>query len=105
MTHAKRKTRHTRPVETAEFVGFARRILAAMGTRIAGHADHLADLAALSTDIDAQLVRAVGAARAEGYSWADIGAQLGCTRQAAQQRFAAKVYALCLDVPMAEAQA
>ncbi|HEY7487574.1 MAG TPA: hypothetical protein VH912_24175 [Streptosporangiaceae bacterium] len=35
-----------------------------------------------------QLMReAVARCRADGYSWADIGARLGITRQAAQQRF------------------
>ncbi len=33
------------------------------------------------------LRQAVGAARAAGHSWAAVGAELGMTRQAAQQRF------------------
>lgn len=33
------------------------------------------------------LRQAVGAARAEGHSWAAIGSELGMSRQAAQQRF------------------
>ena len=36
------------------------------------------------------LQQAVGAARAEGCSWAAIGAELGMSRQAAQQRFRAR---------------
>ena len=88
------RTRPGRQTETSEYVAFTRRILAAMGRRIAGHADHLSDLAALSVEVDAQLVRAVAAARVEGYSWTDIAAQLGCTRQAAQQRFAGKIAAV-----------
>jgi len=36
---------------------------------------------------DAQLHRAVRAARAANYSWAAIGAVLGVSKQAAQQRF------------------
>jgi hypothetical protein len=84
------RIRTRRPVETSEFVAFARRILAAMGNRTAGNADHLGDLAALSADVDAQLLRSVQAARQEGYSWAEIGSRLGVTRQAAQQRFSVK---------------
>lgn len=100
MTRTASKRRHNRPtVETSEYVAFTRRILAAMGSRIAGDSAHLADLAALVADVDAQLIRAVAQARAEGMSWADVAAQLGCTRQAAQQRFGAKVFALALDVP------
>jgi hypothetical protein len=36
------------------------------------------------------LQQAVGAARAEGHSWAAIGAELDMSRQAAQQRFGAR---------------
>jgi hypothetical protein len=38
-------------------------------------------------DAEEQLRHAVTAARAAGYSWALVGAALGVTRQAAQQRF------------------
>jgi hypothetical protein len=37
-------------------------------------------------DIDTAIGQAVTGLRAFGYSWADIGARLGITRQAAQQR-------------------
>ena len=94
MTHtapARRSNRTTKVVETSDYVAFARRILRAMGKRVQGHADHLADLAELATEVDAQLVAAVAAAKLEGYSWADVARQLGCTRQAAQQRFGARI--------------
>jgi hypothetical protein len=81
------RTRAPKVVETAEFVAFARRILAAMGKRAAFNADNLGVLSKLSGDVDAAMLHAVAAARAEGYSWADIGRELGTTRQAAQQRF------------------
>lgn len=48
-------------------------------------------LAALSTVIDDLLQEAVAEARADGYSWADIGSALGMTRQAAQQRYQRQV--------------
>lgn len=38
----------------------------------------------VTTDL---LQQAVGAARSSGHSWAAVGAELGLTRQAAQQRF------------------
>lgn len=38
-------------------------------------------------DAEEELHQAVAAARAAGYSWAMVGASLGVTRQAAQQRF------------------
>ena len=40
-----------------------------------------------ATDVEALLHQAVQAARAAGHSWATLGAELGMTRQAAQQRF------------------
>ncbi len=40
--------------------------------------------------IRALLRQAVGAARAQGYSWAQIGAELNLSRQAVQQRFGDK---------------
>jgi len=41
----------------------------------------------LSEDINDAIQRAVNGIRAAGYSWAEIGARLGITRQAAQQRW------------------
>lgn len=54
------------------------------------HQDHLAIVrraAAAEEEVDALLRHAVGAARSAGHSWAVIGAELGMSRQAAQQRF------------------
>jgi hypothetical protein len=95
MTHTDQARRpHKRPqrvVETADFIAFTRRILGAMSKRVSHNADHLAELAALATDVDQALVQAVAAAKAQGYSWTDIGNTLGTTRQAAQQRFGARI--------------
>jgi len=40
----------------------------------------------LSDDINDAIQQAVKGLRGAGYSWAEIGARLGITRQAAQQR-------------------
>lgn len=54
--------------------------------------EHLAIVAASAraeAEVDTLLRRSVAAARAAGVSWARIGARLGMSRQAAQQRFGA----------------
>jgi hypothetical protein len=78
-----------RPVtENSEYVAFARRILRAYSRRVAtGDVESLAHLISLSDDIDNAIQQAVDGLRAAGYSWAEIGARLGITRQAAQQRW------------------
>src|SRR3954454_18735649 len=48
----------------------------------------IGDLAALRERVDWALLSLVGEARARGVSWAGIGAAMGVTKQAAQQRFA-----------------
>ncbi|MFK4835984.1 hypothetical protein ACI3KY_09665 [Microbacterium sp. ZW T2_14] len=79
--------------ELADAVG--RAVLAAAridGADALGVADHLALIAASArAEAEARsiLQRSVEAARAGGASWALIGAELGMSRQAAQQRFGA----------------
>jgi hypothetical protein len=76
--------------ETAtEFAAFGRRIIRAHGRRVAaGDIAALGSLAALSTELDAAMADAVTRLRADhGYSWADIGRELGITRAAACNRF------------------
>ena len=81
--------RARRVVENAEFTAFGRRILRAAGRRVAaGDVDALPELAALSAELDAAICDAVAGLRAAGYSWGEIAARLGVTRQAAQQRWA-----------------
>jgi hypothetical protein len=56
----------------------------------AQHDDHLALLratAAAEHAVHDLLAQSVVSARAAGHSWAELGAELGMTRQAAQQRF------------------
>ena len=78
-----------RPVaENDEYAAFARRILRAYARRIAtGDIDALEAMTDLSGEIDAAIGQAVTGLRRFGYSWADIGAELGITRQAPQQRW------------------
>lgn len=77
-----------RPVANDEYAAFARRILRGYSRRIAaGDIDALADMMALSADVDQAIHDAVRGLREFGYSWADIGKRAGMTRQAAQQRW------------------
>ena len=78
-----------RPItENPEYAAFARRILRAYSRRIAaGDVESLTHLISPSDDIDNAIQQAVSGLRASGYSWTEIGARLGITRQAAQQRW------------------
>ena len=55
---------------------------------IDGVTDALGHLAALAERIDWALLSVVGEARSLGMSWSAVGAALGVSKQAAQQRFA-----------------
>ena len=77
-------------VENDAYAAFAHRILTAYARRIAGgDLESLPLLTALSADIEDAIGQAITGLRAFGYSWADIAARLGVTRQAAQQRWGA----------------
>jgi hypothetical protein len=77
-----------RVVENDEYAAFARRVLRAYARRVAdGDVEALTLLLGLSAEIDTAIGQAVTGLRAFGYSWAEIGARLGITRQAAQQRW------------------
>ncbi len=81
---------HRDVVGNDEYAAFVRRIVRAYAKRVAtGDVDALTDLVALSTLLDDAIGRAVTGLRAHGYSWADIAARLGITRQAAHQRWGA----------------
>ena len=80
--------RRRKAVENDDYAAFARRIIRAFGRRIAaGDIDALADAAFLSAQLDHTIRESVAGLRQRGYSWADIGRQLGVTKQAAQQRW------------------
>jgi hypothetical protein len=75
-------------VETDEFAAFTRRIVAAYGRRVAGcDIEALTDLAGLAQVVDTALREAVAGLRACDYSWTDIAARLGITKQTAWERF------------------
>jgi hypothetical protein len=77
-------------VENDEYAAFARRIIRAYAKRVAtGDVEALADMVALAAILDNAITEAVTGLRAHGYSWADIAARLGITRQAAHQRWGA----------------
>jgi hypothetical protein len=77
-------------VENVDYSQFLRRILRAMARRAAADIEALPMLAGAADEVEILLTEAVGRCRAEGYSWAAVGARLGITRQAAQQRFGVK---------------
>jgi hypothetical protein len=80
--------RRRQVVENDEYAAFVRRVLAAYSRRVAaGDIEAIADMANIARDIDTALRHAIAGLRAYGYSWADIAARLGVTRQGAQQRW------------------
>ena len=80
--------RRRRPVENDEYASFIRRVMRAHARRVAaGDVDALADMTGLATELDEAITQAVTGLRNIGYSWAEIAARLGVTRQAAQQRW------------------
>jgi hypothetical protein len=83
-----RSTSSTAQTEADKFGGFVRRIVRAYGRRVADRdIEALAGLAELQTELDTVVRASVEALLAQGYSWADIGRQLGISRQGAQQRY------------------
>lgn len=85
-----------RYVETREFMGMIRRGIRALVRRVGDQADveMLPDMLQLQADLDHAVVVAVAGLRARGYSWAEIAARTGTTKQAAQQRWGGKIAAL-----------
>jgi ribosomal protein S20 len=80
--------RRRRPVENDEYASFIRRVIRAHAKRVAaGDIDALADMTGLATELDKAIAQAVVGIREAGYSWAEIAARLGVSRQAAQQRW------------------
>ena len=65
-----------------------------------GDVDALADMTQLATELDEAIAQAVTGLRIVGYSWAEIVAWLGVTRQQPQQRWAAcRRYEVRRNVP------
>lgn len=82
-----------RAVENTEYAGFVRRALAAYGRRVGvGDLEDLRDLVALRDELERMIARTVRAVHSgddnnPGYSWTEIAAVLGVSRQAARQRY------------------
>lgn len=82
------KRRLTRERETPEYAAFVRRSIRAHGRRCAGaDPEDLAELINMTQALDAAIIDAVKGQRDAGFSWGQIAAPLGITRQAAQMRF------------------
>ena len=80
--------RRGRVVENDQYAAFVRRVIAAHGRRVAaGDIDAISDMTSIAAELDDAISQAVIGLRAAGYSWSDIAARLGVTRQAAQQRW------------------
>ena len=80
--------RRRRRAENDEYASFIRRVIRAHAKRVAaGDVDALADMTGLASELDEAIGQAVTGLRDAGYSWAEIAARLGVTRQAAQQRW------------------
>jgi hypothetical protein len=83
-------------VENDVYRGFMGRAFKAYGRRIgAGDIAALPELASLEKDLDAALLDAVGQLIQEPhcYSWSEVAAQLGVTRQAVQQKYGKRLEA------------
>ncbi len=82
------KPRRRDVVENDEYAAFTRRIIRAYARRVAtGDVEALTDMVAFSSVLDDAISEAVTGLRSHGYSWAEIAARLGISRQAAQQRW------------------
>jgi hypothetical protein len=80
--------RPRRRVENDEYSAFVRRVLRAYSRRVGdGDVEALTLMVGLADELDTAIAEAVKGLRTCGYSWAEIGARLGITRQAAQQRW------------------
>jgi len=82
------RDRATRVVENDTYAAFVGRVLRAYARRVgAGDVEALRTLVQLRVDIDAVVGTAVAGLRGFGYTWSEIAARLGVTRQAAQMRY------------------
>jgi hypothetical protein len=80
--------RRRRVTENDEYAAFARRVLRAWARRVAaGDIDAITDMAAAVGELEDAIRQGVAGLHDKGYSWAEIAARLGVTRQAAQQRW------------------
>jgi len=75
-------------VENPEYAAFVRRVLRAYSRRVAaGDIEALRGLVTLAGDVETAIRTAVIGLREHHYSWAEIAARLGITRQTAHERW------------------
>lgn len=88
VTPKRRSKRARKDVETMEYLGAARRFIAAAGRRV-GECDEpeLAELLALQSVLAETIQSAVDGQREHGKSWAHIALATGGSREAAFQRW------------------
>lgn len=80
--------RSKREYEAPDMAGFLRRVSKALVRRAAeGDLETLSAIRQVQDDMAEALERAAQAAHSAGYSWTEIGRELGMSRQAARQRF------------------
>lgn len=82
-----KRTNTRRTYENTDYFAMVRRMVRAAGRRAGDDVDALPELVELHRALEEATLNAVEALREDGYSWAEIGERLGCTRQAAQQRY------------------
>lgn len=83
-----RRRRDGRRVENADFAAFVRRIVRRAGRRVAdGDLEDLSELLEVAKLVDDAIDEAVQGLRAQGWSWARIGAAAGVSRQRATVRW------------------
>lgn len=83
-----RRRRHRGTVETPEYVRMMHRMMRGLGRRVAGmDVASLPELAAVADIANGVLRDTARKLHDQGYSWGEIGRELGITRQGAYQRF------------------
>lgn len=99
-----RAKRGRRVVENYEYARFTRRILKAYARRVAaGDVEFLRCMVLLTSEVEQATRDAVKGLRAYGYSWNEIAARLGVSRQAAQMRFGDRAERGALDQRLLDA--
>ena len=95
------RSRQRRTVENPQYAAFIRRVLRAYGRRAAQDIEALSSLVELATEVDAAARFAVAGLRAQRhpYSWRQIAARLGVTKQAVQIRYGQAPTAATEPVP------
>lgn len=75
--------------ENTEYAAMLGRMIRGLGRRVGdGDPSDLADAVRLQQQLDTVIREAVAKMREEhGFSWQQLADELGCTRQAAQQRY------------------